>query len=201
MDDIFLIWTGTLKELNKFIAKINQVHPSIKFDFNYSSKSVNFLDKTFKKSSTGEVSTTLFKKGTDCHAYLHKKSEHRESLKRSIPYAQALRLKRTCTEDGDFRANCDILSKKLINRGYEKAEIYDSISKTFDRNGEDLLTQNKEPKYRIPLTLTYNRTLPNVKVTGKKHWNILQINNEFKDVFAEPPIMCFRRNKDLKDFL
>ena len=40
------------------------------------------------------------------------------------------------------------------------AEIYDSISKTFDRNREDILTQNNKPKYRIPLTLTYNRTLP-----------------------------------------
>ena len=42
IDDIFLIWTGTLNELNVFIAKINKVHPSIKFDFNYSSNSVNF---------------------------------------------------------------------------------------------------------------------------------------------------------------
>ena len=38
----------TLDELNKFIAKINQVRPSIKFDVNYSSSSVNFLDTTVK---------------------------------------------------------------------------------------------------------------------------------------------------------
>ena len=47
--NIFLIWTGTLVELNKFIAKIKKVYPSIKFDFNYSSNSVNFLDTTVKK--------------------------------------------------------------------------------------------------------------------------------------------------------
>ena len=67
IDDIFLIWTGTLDELNKFIAKINQAHPSIKFDFNYSSNSVNFLDTTVKKSFMGELSTT-FKKEADCQA-------------------------------------------------------------------------------------------------------------------------------------
>ena len=83
---------------------------------------------------------------------------------------------------------------------YKKADICDSISKTFDRNRGDLLTQNNEPKYRIPLTLTYNRTLSNVKEALKKHWNILQINNEFKGVFSEPPFMCFRRNKKFKDF-
>ena len=38
-------------------------------------------------------------------------------------------------------------------------EIYDSISKAFDRNRKDLLTQNNEPKYRIALAFTYNRTL------------------------------------------
>ena len=111
------------------------------------------------------------------------------------------RLKRICTKGRNFKDNCKILLKKLIDSGYKKAEIYDSISKKFERNREDLLTQNNEPKYGIPLTFTYNRTLPNVKEAVRKHWNILQINNEFKNVFPEPPIMCFRRNKNLKDFL
>ena len=89
------------------------------------------------------------------------------------------------------------MPKKLIDGGYKKAEIYHSISKTFDdRNREDLLTQNNEPKYRIPLTLSYNCTLPNMKEAVKKHWTILQINNEFKNVFPEPPIMCFHRNEN-----
>ena len=59
--------------------------------------------------------------------------------------------------------------KKLIDRGYKKAEIYDSISKIFDRNREDLLTQKNERKYRIPLILTYNRTLTNVKETAREY--------------------------------
>ena len=75
-----------------------------------------------------------------------------------------------------------------------EAEIYDNISKTFDRNREDLLTQNNESKYRIPL-------IPNVKETLRNQQTILQINNEFKNVFPEPTIMCFLRNKNLKDFL
>ena len=49
-------------ELNKFIAKVNQVHPSIKFNFNYSSKSVSFSDTTEKKSSVGEPSTRYLKR-------------------------------------------------------------------------------------------------------------------------------------------
>ena len=36
IDDTFFIWTGSENELQQFISKINKVHPSIKFDFNYS---------------------------------------------------------------------------------------------------------------------------------------------------------------------
>ena len=86
--------------------------------------------------------------------------------------------------------------EKFIDRRYKKTEIYDSVSKTFDRNRDNLLTQNNEPKYSAPLTLTYNHTLPNVKEAVKKHWNILSIK-----VFLEPPIMCFRRNKNLNNIL
>ena len=107
MDDIFLLWIGALDELNKFLAKINQVHLSIKLYVSYSSNSVNFLDTTIKKSSTGALSTTLFKKETGCQDYLYRKSEYPESLKRSM---QAVRLKGTCTEYRDFKANC---SKRL----------------------------------------------------------------------------------------
>ena len=52
---------------------IKKVHPSIKFDFNYSSNSVNFIHTTVKNSSMGELSGTLFKKERDCQTYLHRK--------------------------------------------------------------------------------------------------------------------------------
>ena len=84
--------------------------------------------------------------------FFTEKSEDPESLKHSISYAQALRLKRICTEFGDFKASCDIVSKRPIDKGYKRTEMYDSISKTFGKNTEDLLTQNNERKYRIPLT-------------------------------------------------
>ena len=74
------------------------------------------------------------------------------------------------------------MSKKIIDREYKNTEVYDSISKTFDENREDPLIQNDDPKYRIPVTLTYNRTSPNLKEAVKKHWNLLQIKNKVKDV-------------------
>ena len=36
IDDMFFIWTGSENKLQQFISKITELHPSIKFDFNYS---------------------------------------------------------------------------------------------------------------------------------------------------------------------
>ena len=94
------------------------------------------------------------------------------------------------------------MSKKLIDRGYKETEIYDSISRAFDRNRENLLSKNDEPNYRISLPVTSNRTLQNLKVAVKNYWNILQINNVFKDVFTEPPITYISVEiKNLEEFL
>ena len=53
-------------------------------------------------------------------------------------------------------------------------------------------TSNTE---RLPLTVTYNRTLPDLKTIIDKNWHILQIEPKLKEIFAEPPILAFKRNK------
>ena len=71
--------------------------------------------------------------------------------------------------------------KKNIDRGYKKAEIYDSISKKFDKNREDTLTQNNEPKYRIPLTLPTYFTKRDR--SSKETLEYKNVKLEFKDIF------------------
>ena len=46
IDDIFLIWTGRTTEFEAFIARLNELHPSNKFDYEISRKETNFLDTT-----------------------------------------------------------------------------------------------------------------------------------------------------------
>ena len=69
-------------------------------------------------------------KGSDRHAYLNRKSEHPVSLKRSIPFAQALRLRRICSTNNEFQGSCDNLHNKLIERGYKEQEINEVIERT-----------------------------------------------------------------------
>ena len=43
IDDIFLLWNGSLDELNKIIEDLNTLHPTIKFNAKYSQPQSNFL--------------------------------------------------------------------------------------------------------------------------------------------------------------
>ena len=92
------------------------------FDYDYSKTQRYFLD-TITKLSTGKLLTTLYRKEIDRRSSLHRKSKHLEILKRSIPYSQALRLKRICTTKKDFPEQSRTLTKRLVERGYNENEI------------------------------------------------------------------------------
>ena len=50
IDDIFVIWTDSLSNLNNLLLQLNQHHPTIKFTHETSTTSVDFLDLTIHKS-------------------------------------------------------------------------------------------------------------------------------------------------------
>ena len=129
-DDIFKIWTGTIDQLIKFKQQINEVHLSIKFDFNFSNKEIDFLDAVIYKTQSGKLETKLYRKESDRQAYLYRKLEHPQPLKRSMPFSQAIRLCRICPTNKEFQDSCDKLRNKLTERGYKQQEINEGIKRT-----------------------------------------------------------------------
>ena len=125
-------WPGMGEEVAVFALYILYIlcYMYIKFDFNYSKTQIHFLDITITKT-TRKLLTPLYRKEIDRQSYLHRKSEHPETLKRSIPYSQALRLKRVCTTKEDFTEQSIALTKRLVERGYNENEILEQTSKTF----------------------------------------------------------------------
>ena len=63
------------------------------------------------KAENNNIQTTFYHKPTDQQAFLHAKSEHPRSLKRSISYSQALKLKTVCSTSTEFDKNCAIFLK------------------------------------------------------------------------------------------
>ena len=186
---MFTIWKRTKAELMIFIKELNEKDKTTKFDLQISPRKIAFLDGMLYKDENNNIQTTSYRKPTDQQAFLHAKSEHPRCLKSSIPYSQALRLKTICSTTRKFDKNCAIIKQKFLDRQY-KQEVLDEQIKKVDKieRKERFKSKEKNNKNRIPLPITYNKTLPNISKIVNKNWNILQINTKFHGVFQNDSI-------------
>ena len=180
VDDIFIVWIKSDSELRHFMNERNQKHQSIKFDFKFSKESIEFLGTLVYVDSKNRLQITLYKKPTDCQNYLHAKSAHPFSLKKSIPYSQVLRIKRICSTFEKYRKYSQGLIKRFVEKGYDESTVKKQIERV-DHLDRSLLLKNCKPKRKdsIPSSVTYNSVLPNIKGIINKHWHILNINSSF----------------------
>ena len=85
------------EELQEVLETLNCYHPTIKFTAEYSGVK-KILDISVTKKGNQDI-TDLYLKPTDTHQYLHASSCHVSRCKNSIPFSQALRLNRICSEN------------------------------------------------------------------------------------------------------
>ena len=201
IDDIFMIWTHGLDNLNLFVDYLNNIHPTIKFTHAHSSTNVPFLDVNVSIAN-GLIETDLYSKPTDKHQHLLFSSCHPSHTKKAIPYSLALRLRRICSTDQSFKTRTSELISYLLKRGYSLNFLKKQINRAADiPRHVALQPKPKTSTNRIPFTLTYNPTLPSISSIIKKHFNILHSSNRCKEVFPELPVVAFRRSPNLRDLL
>ena len=123
IDDIFMVWTKSEKQLKDFMSELNQKHPSIKFDC----KQIEFLDTLVYIDQQNKLQTTLFRKSSDRQNFLNAKSEHPYSLKKSIPYSQALRIRRICSTFQEYHSHSRKLIEQFVKKGYKKDIVTQQI--------------------------------------------------------------------------
>ena len=108
----------------KSILRTNQQD---KFDYKYSYESI--LDTLVVKNNRNSLSAKLYSKPTDRPTYTHVTSYHPKSQIQNIPYGQALRVKRICAEEEDFKAGWIIQAQKgFFNQEDTKNQYWKSIS-------------------------------------------------------------------------
>ena len=169
----------------------------------YRKKKISFLD-TEIYIKNNKLHTKIFKKETDRQTFLNINSEQPKSLKISIPYSQALRIKRICSTKKDFDHHSREPKERFLKQGYDQKLVDEQLEKVDKLVRDDLLQEKdqeqQDPK-RIPLILTYSRFLPNLTAVVRKNWNILQTNKNLRGLFQEHPITAFKRNKNLKEII
>ena len=143
IDDIFMLWQHGEKALKKFLEILNSYHPTIKFTANYSREKICFLDvEVIKKGN--QLVTDLYIKPTDTHQYLHASFCHVFHSKKSIPYSQALKRNRICSENSFFDKRCNDLEIWLKGRGYNDKLVRKQILKAGKSSRAKLLNSQRK---------------------------------------------------------
>ena len=156
---------------------------------------INFLNSTVFKVDN-KLRTKPYVKPSDRQSYLHSKSEHPNSTKKCIAYSQAIRFNKICYSTSDLHNNCKRLLNTLTKRGYNKTGTTTQIKRAITIPRNELL--NKIKTERLPLTITYNRTLPNFKTIIDKNWHILQIEPKLKEILLNLQFWHSKETKNLE---
>ena len=202
IDDIFMIWTHGEDKFNSFFEKINSIHPSIKFEAQKSTTCISFLDVSVKLNN-GKIETDLFTKPTDSHNYLDWHSCHPKSTKKGIPFSQALRLRRICSNDKDFYHRLFQLEGYLRVKNYPAKIIRGAFTKVQKISREQILVyKEQESISRVTFPITYHPNIKNL-VPGlhEKYNNILLQDQSNKVIYPDPPMVAFRRPPNLRDLI
>ena len=132
---------------------------------------------------------------TSCHPY---------HTKKGIPYSQALRLRRICSDEGFFELRAADLTKWLTNRGYNEKLVTSQIQKVRKTERESILlgNNNREKEKRDVIVVTYHPAISHqIYDILRENQNILSGDREHKQVFPSMPMVAFRKAKTLKDVL
>ena len=113
IDDIFIIWTLGEENLIKFHQELNNTDINIQYDLKYSQDEIQFLDTTVKICNK-KLITINYNKPTNKLMYLHAQSNHAPHIKSSLPYSQALHIRRNTTEDQALSVQLDILTEAFL---------------------------------------------------------------------------------------
>ena len=73
IDDFFMVWIKSEKQLKDLMSELNQKHTSIKLGYKFDCKQIEFLDTLDQQN---KLQTTLFRKSSDRQDFLNAKSEH-----------------------------------------------------------------------------------------------------------------------------
>jgi hypothetical protein len=124
--------------LKKFHDLANSIHPRIKIELRFSKNQIEFLDN-------GLLKTKLYEKPTDKHMYLHKRSDHPKTVKKSIPYGLGVGVKRICDDKEEYEKERSKIKERLT-RGYNSNLIEKQLLKVDELDRKETLKYRKKHK-------------------------------------------------------
>ncbi|CAH2274787.1 Hypothetical predicted protein [Pelobates cultripes] len=118
-------------------------------------------------------------------------------LKESLPKAQFLRVARNNSDQHKMEEQIEEMTQKFLEIGYRCQELLKAQQEA--RNASANMQVRKPPAMVFPMA--YNDALPKIAKIIKQNWKMLASDDTLPKVFKENLLICFKRNKTLKDIL
>ena len=202
-DDCLALWCGTKEKLNEFFNFINSLNDDLKFTMEIGEDQLCFLDLKITLNNN-ILSTTVYSKPTDSHLYLHSTSCHNQSTINGIPKGVALRLRRICSTDTEYREKTTEYSNYLSLRGYNEHTVNKAFAKISSLPRDEARKKvTRDQKQNLTVFATkYNPTGPNVKDIVKNHLHIIENQTELANLFPKGSIIvAHKKEQSLSNLL
>ncbi len=141
IDDLVGVWVGKAEDIKAIFSSVTDEH--IKLTYVIGEKRLEALDLELSLPGNGKIKTKIFRKPTDGHQYVHWKSAHPIHLKKSVPFAQLLRIKRNCSSPIDYEAAASVLLDRFRQRGYPEKFLKLAKLRVESRSRSSLLAPRK----------------------------------------------------------
>ena len=102
----------------------------------------------------------------------------------------------------DFSAKADEMRNFFAERNYPNSVVTDALDRVHNiSRGAALKPSESKSEDRIPLTITYHPNNLRVKDVIFKNFKLLQSDPDTATIFEKPPLVSFKRDKNLSNFL
>ena len=203
-DDTLLLFTGNESDATLLLSFLNSIDDNIKFTLDLGTnggKSINFLDLNLSLRQ-GKILFDLYSKKTNCHAYLHRKSNHPPSIFKSVAYGTASRIRKGC-DDMFFEKRSLEYQEYLLRRGYKQREVKKAFNfaANFSRKNFPKF-QRKEFSAKYLFITKFDQKIPRIKDLIFDFLPILHSSSENLDLFPKESFaVVHKREKNLREFL
>ncbi|XP_078084813.1 uncharacterized protein LOC144503794 [Mustelus asterias] len=130
---------------------------------------------------------------------LHFSSFHPKHVKEAIPYGQALRIHRICSDEEDRNRHLQTLKDALIRTGYGARLIDQQFRRATAKNRTDLLRrQTRDMVDRVPFVVQYFPGVEKLRHLLRNLQHVIDEDEHLAKAIPTPPLLAFKQPRNLK---
>jgi hypothetical protein len=145
---------------NRLLFLLKGMNPAFDFTTTKAVKKLVVLDISVECSQEG-LRLKNYQKPTDKRTLLSESSSHPSHVKNAIPYSVALRMRRLCNDEEDFRLALVDQAWALLGRGHPESRIRDGFTRAVLKPREEALQRSKRDhtKNLVRLVTNYDQAI------------------------------------------